>query len=127
MLVTIDAKLIDGLVLAKENALNHKNLTPLVAAVEAIRVVAQEQVDKAVNDEEAIHQILAVVKSGTLHEDDLQEFLDDEVHNIASIEGSNTNNDGQEEQVRYLVAELGGNEVKRMLSSTFPEGAFNWD
>lgn len=61
-----------------------------------------------------------VAKVGDVNEDDgLQEFLDDTVHDLASNEGSDTNNAGAEAQIMFLIEQMGVDEVRRQLNVWF--------
>lgn len=61
-----------------------------------------------------------VAKVGDVNEDDeLQEFLDDTVHDLASSEGSDTNNEGAEAQIMFLIEQMGVDEVRRQLNVWF--------
>jgi hypothetical protein len=53
-------------------------------------------------------------KNGTAWAD-LQDMLDSAVHDLASREASAQNNAGADDQVEYLVMELGKDEVERMI------------
>lgn len=56
--------------------------------------------------------------------ENLQEMLDNDVHDCVSVEGSDTNNAGRDEQILLLVRELGETEVRRRLREGF-EGRLN--
>ena len=56
--------------------------------------------------------------------ENLQEMLDNDVHDATSNEGSDVNNAGREEQILLLVRELGEDEVRRRLREGF-EGRLN--
>lgn len=61
-----------------------------------------------------------VAKVGDVNEDDgLQEFLDDTVHDLVSNEGSDINNDGAENQIMFLIEQMGIDEVRRQLNVWF--------
>jgi hypothetical protein len=51
--------------------------------------------------------------------ENLQEMLDNDVHDCVSVEGSDTNNAGRDEQILLLVKELGETEVRRRLREAF--------
>ena len=91
---------------AKQAALNKAGV-PLKALVE------QHEAAEALAKE-------IVAKVGDVNEDDgLQEFLDDTVHDLASSEGSDTNNEGAEAQIMFLIEQLGVDEVRRQLNVWF--------
>jgi len=56
--------------------------------------------------------------------ENLQEMLDNDVHDSVSEEGSDTNNAGRDEQILLLVKALGEDEVRRRLREGF-EGRLN--
>lgn len=56
--------------------------------------------------------------------ENLQEMLDNDVHDFVSEEGSDTNNAGRDEQILLLVKALGETEVRRRLREGF-EGRLN--
>lgn len=56
--------------------------------------------------------------------ENLQEMLDNDVHDSVSEEGSDTNNAGRDEQILLLVKALGETEVRRRLREGF-EGRLN--
>jgi hypothetical protein len=61
--------------------------------------------------EAAIAELLALAEERGVSEDE----LDEHVHDVASREGSNVNNEGVPGQIAYLVTELGAAETRRIL------------
>lgn len=94
---------------------------PKTAALNKAGVALKRHVDKKRNNEEAAKRIMAVFQANRdiMDEGNMQEFLDNEVHDSASREGSDVNNAGQEEQLFFLIEELGEEEVRRLLNATF--------
>jgi hypothetical protein len=90
------------------------NLHKYGAAVKALvtQKRAQEQAAKQIT--EAIEKFK---EEGD--EDNLQEFLDETVHDFASIDGSATNNAGWEDQILFIIEGIGEKEVRRQLGEIF--------
>ncbi len=128
-MITVPIEDIEAMLLAVENFFGPDIFAPMettepkTAALNQMGRNLKSLVDKKRNEEKAASEIFNKIEE-TLLESEIQEFLDDEVHNSSDREGSDVNNSGQEEQILFLVEELGEKEVRRLLNATF-DGRLN--
>ena len=101
---------------------SEKRIRDLAVHGTALKTVLNKQ-----RSEEAAAKSIYEATEAQLDEADkenLQEMLDNDVHDCVSEEGSDTNNAGRDEQILLLVRELGETEVRRRLREGF-EGRLN--
>lgn len=85
-------------------------------------------VDKKRSEEAAAKEIYdaAMEQLDEADKENLQEILDEAIHDACSEDGSDTNNQGFEDQILFLIEELGEDAVRKMLLVSF-EGRLDID
>lgn len=123
-MITVPIEDVDGLLNAIEAFFGPDIFAPMTtsepktAALNKFGGNLKRIIDMKRDNDKAAKDIYAAV-DGVLREEEIQDFLDEEVHSSSDREGSDVNNSGPEEQILFLVEELGAAEVRRLLNSAF--------
>lgn len=131
-MITVPINDLEGFLEAVEGFFGPEVFTSIDGSEKRIRSLAvhgailKTALNKQRSEEAAAKAIYEATESQLDNEDkdNLQEILDNDVHDCVSEEGSDTNNAGREEQILLLVRELGEEEVRRRLREGF-EGRLN--
>lgn len=94
---------------------------PRLSALHKHGAQLKNLIDKQRSEEAAAKSIYEATEAqlDEADKENLQEMLDNDVHDCVSVEGSDTNNAGRDEQILLLVKALGEMEVRRRLREGF--------
>lgn len=98
----------------------HEEVGSKIAAISVVGMKIKALVDKKRDAERfAKESAVIIAEQGQEGLDDLEEFLDDTCHDLASHDGSDINNEGTESQIAFIAEELGIEEARRQMNEWF--------
>lgn len=128
-MITVPINDLEGLLEAVEGFFDPKISQPMTSEIQEGRLTKLNKFAASIKavlnkqrSEEAAAKSIYEATEAQLDEEDkenLQEMLDNDVHDCVSVEGSDTNNAGRDEQILLLVRKLGETEVRRRLREGF--------
>lgn len=128
-MITVPINDLEGLLEAVEGFFGPEISQPMTSEIEEGRLTKLNKFAASIKavlnkqrSEEAAAKSIYEATEAQLDEEDkenLQEMLDNDVHDCVSVEGSDTNNAGRDEQILLLVRKLGETGVRRRLREGF--------